>query len=62
MTLKEMIAVQVEVLPKYLDNIILDSGWEEDAKEWEAEKEKYTTPPWGEYEIPSEPYVMPFNA
>ena len=62
MTLNEMIMMQVEALPQFLDQIIADSGWEADAEEWEALKAQYATPPWGEYEIPSEPYVMPFLA
>lgn len=61
-TLKEMIEYQQDALPEFLNNAIENKGWEEEAKEWKALREdEYTPPPWGEYEIPSEPFVMPFN-
>ena len=62
MTLEEMIQVQIDVLPTFIDNFLVDKELQEEAKEWEKLRADYTPPPWGEYTVPTEPFVMPFNA
>ena len=62
MTLEEMIQIQIDVLPTFIENFLVDKELHADAAEWEKMQADYTPPPWGDYTVPSEPYVMPFNA
>jgi ABC-type glycerol-3-phosphate transport system substrate-binding protein len=61
MTLKEMTQHQVDALPRFIDNFVKDEGLHEKYEEWLKLRDTYTPPPWGEYDIPEEPFVMPFN-
>ena len=62
MTLDDMIQVQIDVLPTFSENFLTDKELHDEAAEWEKMQADYTPPPWGDYQIPTEPFVMPFNA
>ena len=62
MTLEEMIQIQIDVLPTFIENFLVDKELQDEAAEWEKMQADYTPPPWGDYTVPSEPFVMPFNA